>query len=157
MRNGKWKGKAMKINPGIQKTVVIVGTCLLWLPVVAPVVFGFVMLVRIGRLLIDYLMPGELFPVILIAGGLLSWMAWLIKKYFKWISGSLIAAIILLVLTQWLAVVTGVASGATAMSGWQYVLVIVVYVGFLSAVISCGIGGILLWKEIFTRQVDQSA
>jgi hypothetical protein len=147
----------MKINPGIQKAVVIIGTCLLWLPVVAPVVFGFVMLARRGQLLIDYLMPGELFPVILIAGALLSWIAWLMKKYFKWIAGSLIAAVILLILTQWVAVITGVASGTTGLNGWQFVLVISIYVGFIAAVFSCGIGGILLWKEIFTRQVDQSA
>jgi hypothetical protein len=123
------------------------GTALIWLPIVAPLALAVGAYVARGRFLLDYLMPAELFPVVLIGGGALLWASLRAKRYGAWIGRSLAIAVGLLFASQALAMVTGLASGATAIGGWQWVLVLTMLGGYALAVATTGVGGILLLRE----------
>jgi len=58
----------MRKNNTLTNTLIITGTILVWIPVLAPVLFSVVKEIQGGEFLFDYLMPAELFPVFL-AGG----------------------------------------------------------------------------------------
>ena len=49
------------------------GMVVAWLPIVATIVVGAVGSILSGRLLVDYMMPAELFLVALVGAGLLLW------------------------------------------------------------------------------------
>jgi hypothetical protein len=48
-----------------------------------------------------------------------------------------------------MAVVTGLANGDTAPGGWAWALVLTMLAGYMLAVIMIGIGGVLLWRNLF--------
>jgi hypothetical protein len=55
----------------LTKILAIVGTVLVWIPILAPVVFSVIRFIAQRRFRFDYLMPAELFPAALVGGGLL--------------------------------------------------------------------------------------
>ena len=133
------------------KTLAIAGTLLVWVPILAPVLFSALTLIRAGIFRMDYLMPAELFPVALAGGILLVWAAIRARAYQKLVGWSLAAAVVCLVGGQGLAVVTGLASGDTAPTGWQWALVIASLVIYTLALAAMGIGGILLLRRLFKK------
>jgi hypothetical protein len=141
----------MRKNAIFTKILAIVGTALVWIPVLAPVVFACAALSRMGRFLFDYLMPAELFPVVLVGGGLLLWVALRVHSHRKLIGWGLGGAVGLLVGSQGLAVVTGLASGRTAATGLWWIIVLGSIILYDLAVVAVGVGGILLLRELFKR------
>ncbi|HEX6384498.1 MAG TPA: hypothetical protein VF177_07500, partial [Anaerolineae bacterium] len=59
----------------LTRILAIVGTVLVWLPILAPVMFSMAAIIEERVFRFDYLMPAELFPVALVGGGLLIWAA----------------------------------------------------------------------------------
>jgi hypothetical protein len=57
------------------RVLAVIGTVLVWFPILAMILTGVVGSVARGKLMMDYLMPAELFPSILIGGALLIWAA----------------------------------------------------------------------------------
>jgi hypothetical protein len=57
------------------KILAITGTVFVWLPILAPVIFSVMFFTRSRMLRMDYLMPAELFPLVMAGGGLLLWAA----------------------------------------------------------------------------------
>ena len=57
------------------KILTVVGTILVWFPLLAPVVLGFVSLGMDGIYRLDYLMPAELGVLVFVGGALLLWGA----------------------------------------------------------------------------------
>jgi hypothetical protein len=55
-----------------------------------------------------------------------------------------------LVLSQFLAVVTGLASGATEANGLPWVTVVFFLAAYNISVIGIGIGGVLLLRDLFS-------
>jgi hypothetical protein len=55
----------------------------------------------------------------------------------------------LLVGSQKLAVVMGLASGATAPTGWRVALVLAMIFGYSLALVAVGVGGALLVRDLF--------
>ena len=133
----------------LTRILAVVGTVLVWLPILAPLFFAAILLLQEGRFRFDYLMPAELFPAILLGGGLLVWAALRAHSHGKLIGGSLVLAVALLVGGQALAVVTGLASGATEPVGWPWILVLSSLVLFLLAILGVGVGGVLLLRDLF--------
>jgi hypothetical protein len=133
----------------LAKGLAIVGTVLVWCPLLAPVLFAVMAVTRGGIFHIDYLMPAELFPVALVGGVLLLWAALRARSRRGLIGWSLGLAAAFLVIGQALAVVTGLASGATAPTGWQGALVVASLVAFSLALIMLAVGGILLLRDLF--------
>lgn len=139
----------MENRGALTKILAVIGTVLVWLPIAAPILFAAMMFPRRGRFLFDYLMPAELFPVVLVGGGLLLWAALRARAHRKLIGGGLGTAVALLVGGQALAVITGLASGETEPVGVWWALVIVSLAVYTLAVAAMGVGGILLMRELF--------
>ena len=139
-------------NKGVfNKILAIVGTVLVGLPILAPILFSVARLLQSGRFMLDYLMPAELFPLVLVGGVLLLWAALRRRRFRGLIGWGLGGSVVLLVGSQALAVVTGLASGATQPGGWQWALVLGGLIAFILAVILTGVGGVLLARDVFRK------
>lgn len=133
----------------LTKILAITGTVLVWFPLLAPVLLSVVLFVQVGMFRMDYLMPAELFPVALGGGLLLLWAAIRARSRRAVIGWGLGIAVGLLFGSQALAVVTGLASGETEATGWQWALVLGSLIVYILALIAVGVGGILLLKDLY--------
>jgi hypothetical protein len=133
----------------LTRILAIVGTILVWLPVVAPFLFSVLHFVRSGRFLLDYLMPAELFAVVLVGGGVLLWAALRARSQRALIAGGLGAAVAFLVAGQALAVATGLASGEMEPTGFWWALVVASLALYIAGVVVVGVGGVLLVRDLF--------
>jgi hypothetical protein len=135
----------------LTKELASVGTGLVWIPILAPIIFSAIRFMSRHRFNFDYLMPAELFPVALVGGGLLLWAALRAHSRRGIIGGGLGVAAGMLVGGQALAVVTGLASGETAPTGWPWALVLASIGAYALALVVTGVGGILLVRDLFKR------
>lgn len=133
----------------LTKVLAILGTVLVWLPLVAPIFFSALFFIRVHLFRFDYLMPAEFFPVALLGGALLLWAAVRARSRVRLIGGGLGIAAGLLVGGQVLATVTGLASGATEPVGWWPALVLVSLAAYSLALAGVGVGGIRLLRDLF--------
>lgn len=133
----------------LTKILAIAGTVLVWFPILAPVLLSVVGFIGERIFRFDYLMPAELFLSALVGGGLLIWAALRARLSWKLIGWGLGIAVGLLVGTQALAVVTGLASGETEPTGWLWALVLASIVIFSLALVVTGVGGVLLLRDLF--------
>lgn len=139
----------MNNRGGFTKGLATAGTVLVFIPLLAPLFFGMIRLAQVGIFQVDYLMPAELFPLVLIGAGLLIWAAARARLRLKWIGWSLAAAVGLLVLSQAAAVVTGLADGRTEAVGLPWILVLGMLIGYIVAVGFLCAGGSLLLYDLF--------
>ena len=146
----------MKDSIVLTKTLAIVGNILGWFPILAPIVLAFAALFTRGRFLLDFLIPAEIFPVPLAGALLLLWAGVRAHSRWKLIAWTLGISVALLVGSQALAVVTGLASGATEPSGFWFILVMAVFVAFLVALIAVAVEGILLLRDLFRKPQAQA-
>lgn len=137
-------------NKGVlTKVLAVTGTFLVWLPILAPILFGVISLVADGIFRFDYLMPAEL-GLFAFGGGILLLVAAIrARSYWKLIGWGLGIALITIVGGQTLAVVTGLADGTTEIGGWQWMLVLGSLIAYIAAIIVVGIGGVLLLRDLF--------
>jgi hypothetical protein len=133
----------------LTKALAIVGTVLVWIPILAPVLFSAASLIQARMFRFDYLMPAELFPAVLVGGGLLLWAALRARARRGLIGGSLAGAVILPVAGQALASVTGLASGRTEPTGWPWALVLASLALYVLALVVLGVSGVLLLRDLF--------
>jgi hypothetical protein len=131
------------------KILAIVGTVLIWFPILAPVLLAVGSLAGGHGFRFDYLMPAELFPVVLLGAGLLLWAAFRARAHGRLIGWGLAAAVGLLVGGQAIAVVTGLASGAAEPEGWRWGMVLASIVGYVLSIIAMGVGGLRLLRDLF--------
>lgn len=147
-----WKdGQAMRMEKkgALTKFPAIVGTMLMWFPILAPVILSVAVFINAQIFRFDYLMPAELFPASLIGGGSLVWAALQARSRRRLIGWGLGIAVVLLVGGQVLAVVTGLASGNAEPTGWACTLVLVSLVVYSLALVATGVGGVLLLRDLF--------
>ena len=133
----------------VTKALAVAGTVLVWLPILAPVLFAAAFRIQAGMFRFDYLMPAELFPVALAGGCLLLWAAVRARARRGLIGGSLAGAVVLPVAGQALATVTGLASGRTEPAGWPWALVLASLALYIMALIVLGVSGVLLLHDLF--------
>lgn len=145
----------MKKGNRLTMFLAVSGTVLTWLPLLAPVVFTAIRFARIGTFQMDYLMPAELFPAVLVGGGLLLWASLRVCLRRRLIAGSAGLAIAALVLSQGLAVVTGLASGEIEAAGIWWGLVVALLAVYILAVVVMAVGGILLLRDLFSRSTAE--
>ena len=134
----------MKKKDGLSKTLTIAGTVLVWIPILAPIILGLVSLIMDGIYRLDYLMPAELGILVFIGGALLLWaviLAKLRQGIIAWGFG--IAAVSIAVLITFGDVVPG---------GLEWAIVITLLVAYSLAIIVMGVGGVLLWRDLFRKQ-----
>lgn len=139
----------MSSNNFFSKALVVGGAVLVWLPLLAPLFFGVISYVTDGVFRFDYLMPAELFLVVLVGGGMLVWAAQRSGVYLKPILLGMVEAIMALIAAQATAVVTGLASGETAVGGWQWAVVLALLALYWLAVAFTGVMAIALLRELF--------
>ena len=139
----------MEKKNAFTKILAIVGTVLAWFPILAPVLLSLILFIGEGRFLLDYLMPAELFPFALAGAILLLWAGLRARSHWKLIAWGLGIAVGLLVGSQALAVVTGLASGATEPVGVWWILVLASLAIFTLGLVTIGVGGILLLRDLF--------
>ena len=99
--------------------------------------------------MLDYLMPAELFPLVLVGGLLLLWASLRMRTHRRLIAWAFGAAVVLPWVGQGIAVLTGLANGETEATGWRWALVIGFIMAYNLAVIVLGVGGILLLRRLF--------
>jgi hypothetical protein len=127
------------------------GTILVWLPLLAPLLFSLVLLTRAHVFRLDYLMPAELFPLVLAGALALIAAALLARSRLKLIGLAFAFAVALPIGGQLIAEVTGLASGETEPGGWQWALVLASLAGYVLAVAAMGVGGVLLLRDLFRQ------
>jgi hypothetical protein len=134
----------------ITRLMAVTGCILVWGPLFLPLIFGLVTWPRSGVFRFDYLMPAELFPVVLVGGGLLFGAALRARIQRRLIGAGLLAAIFFLAAGQALAVVSGLASGQTE-AGWLLAVVMGSLGLYALADLIMGIGGVLLARTLFAK------
>lgn len=142
----------MKKKTLMTRILAITGTILLWLPIAAMVIFTVARLIRGNRFMMDYLLPAELSPLVLVGAGLLLWAALRTKTLVKpvaWGGAILLAS---LMLGQGSAIATGLASGEHEFSGWRMILTLGLFTLYDLTVIFLGVTGIRLARSISTEE-----
>ncbi len=133
------------------KVLAITGTILVWFPILAMILFTAVRFIQSQYFLMDYLIPGEIFPVVLVGGLLLLWATIRARVWLKLVIWGLVAALVLLVGRQAAAVLTGLASGETEAVGWRWTLTLAGIVGYDLCDAFLGVVGILLTRDLFRQ------
>ena len=137
-------------NRGVlTKLLATAGTLLALFPVVVPLVFGVTRLIRMGQLMVDFLMPFELFFVVLAGAALLIWAAIRARSRLKLIAGSLVAALALAAIALATASLTGLDSNPALQNSISNTLVMGLLIAADVAIAVMGVGGILLLLDLF--------
>lgn len=142
----------MKTKAVLVKVFAIVGTVLVWAPILFMLITGVVGSISSRMLLMDYLMLAEWFAVVVSGLVLLFISSLLGRTLAKWIGFTSAAAVIALACSMLLAQTTGLASGAVAAEGWPLVLVLGLLILYNVLVLAVAILGVLLIKAVFHKQ-----
>ena len=136
----------------LTKFLAIAGTVLVWLPILAPIVFSLIRFIQRRIFQFDYLMPAEL-GFFAFSGGILLLVAAIRgHSHMKLIGWGLGIVFVMILGGQALAVVTGLADGSTEIGGWQWALVLGSLVLYALAIVDVGIGGVLVLRDLFKHQ-----
>jgi len=146
------EGAAVAKKGILTKILAIVGTVLVWLPIAAPLILAAVSLIGDGKFRLDYLLPAELFPLVIAGFVLLFWAAIRARAYLKPISWTFSGTAALILGINGAAAITGLASGKTDANGWQFILVMSLLVILILAVILLGVYGILLVRNLYQQE-----
>jgi hypothetical protein len=147
----------MKNKGAFTKILAIAGTVLVWFPILAPILLSLVSVITRGMFRFDYLMPAELFPIALGGGFVLLWAAIRARAQRGLIGWGLGCAVGLLVGSQVFAVLSGLASGETEPTGWIWALSLAGIIGYTLALVTTGVGGALLLRDLFKSARDPIA
>jgi hypothetical protein len=132
-------------------SLAIAGTVLMWFPILAPVFLSIALLARAHVFRLDYLMPAELFLMVLAGGFALLWAAIRARSRRKIIGWAFGIAVSMLLGGQLVAGLTGLASGEAEPSGWQWALVVASLAVYSLSIVAMGVGGLLLLRDLFKR------
>ncbi|HOI36112.1 MAG TPA: hypothetical protein PLF11_01875 [Bacillota bacterium] len=136
----------------LTRLLAIVGTVLVWIPILFTVLTSIVGTISSRVFRFDYLMPAELFPVAFVGALLLLWAALRARSHQQLIGWGLGGAVVFLGGGQLYAVASGLASGAIEPTGWPWALVIASIALYSLALIEMGIAGILLVRTVHLPQ-----
>ncbi len=136
----------------LTKRLAVAGTLLVWAPMAFTVLTSAVGTISEGRFLFDYLMPAELFPAALAGALLLLWTAKRSGLRFRVIGFGVVFTLFFLGAVMVIPSVTGLADGTTEPSGMPFVMVMACLALYVISLVSVGIGGILLWKDLYNKR-----
>jgi hypothetical protein len=146
------RGKTIAI-----KILAILGTVMVWFPVILPLVGLAQALIRppdpLTKGNFDYLLPAELFPLALL-GMILLVAAELLAAGKRRLHRHLIfwgfgGTFVLLVSGRLVAMLSGLASGDTPVTSLWWTVVLAALGGYVLALVAVGIGGLLLVGDLF--------
>lgn len=133
----------METKGTLSKILAIVGTVLVWFPILAPVVLGFISLVADGIYRLDYLMPAELGILVFVGGALLLWGAIrtrLRRGIIAWGFGLAAGSIAILI-----------SFGDVEPGSLEWAIAVGLLITYTLAIVVMGVGGILLWRDLFKK------
>ena len=130
------------------KNLALFGTLLVWIPILLPIVISLISVISGKSFNFDFLMPAELFLVILPGAVLLIVTSFLVKSNRTPILISSGIALLSLIAGPLIAVMTGLASGETEPTGSAYLIVTAIIGVYNFSVIALGISGISLVRKI---------
>jgi len=143
----------MKSKELFIKILAIAGTALVWIPILATLITGVIGSISMGKPIIDYLMPAELFLFALAGSVLLLWAAGWSHFFLKQVVISFIAMPVFLIASQTIAGMSGIASGAHPTEGLPFAAVITFFVLYIAALVYlCRIG--ILFLRRLNRKKD---
>ena len=125
------------------KILAVVGTVLVWFPILAPLVLGFISLGMDGIYRLDYLMPAELGILVFAGGATLIWGAMRTgyrRRFIAWGFGLAAGSIAILM-----------AFGDVEPGSLEWAIAIGLLVTYSLAIMIMGVGGILLWRDLFKQ------
>ena len=137
----------MEKKGALSKILTAAGTVLVWFPLLAPLVLGFISLLTDGIFRLDYLMPAELGVLVFVGGILLLWGAirtrvW--RDILAWGFGLAVVSITILV-----------SFGDVMPGSLEWAIAVGLLITYTLAIIVMGIGGILLWRYLcFSSQMS---
>lgn len=146
----------MTRNGPLVKALAICGTLLAAFPILAMLATGVVGSIARGRLLVDYLIPAELLPVVLAGGALLVAAAWIAHRRRATITGTLGGGLAVLAVGLVLAQVSGLADGTMAAEGPVFVTVLATVLLYAASVAALAVEGALLVRDLF-KHPDEHA
>jgi hypothetical protein len=132
----------------LTKLLAVVGTVLVWIPILFAVLTSAAVTISRHMFRFDYLMPAELFPIAFVGALLLLWASRRARSHQRLIGWGLAGAVAFLGGGQLYAIVSGLASGATEPVGWVWVIVIASIALYSLALVVMGIAGILLVRKV---------
>ena len=139
----------MQKNNIFTKILAVAGALLVWLTILSPLLFGLANVIfNKGVFHLDYLMPAEFFPVALLGGIFLVWAAIVAHTRRGLVGWGLAVAVLSLVGGQALAVVSGLASGATDPASFWGAVVIATLIIYMLALLVIGIGSLRLLGDL---------
>lgn len=141
----------------LSKVFAIAGTLLLLAPILFLIVISVAGSIGENRLLFDYLMLAELFPVVALGLILLFLASLLSRTLIKWIGWCSAAALILLAGAQIFANASGLASGALSMDSVAFVIVVCAIALYNLLIVTIAILGILLVKRLCGNKPESPA
>jgi hypothetical protein len=127
----------------LAKILSIIGTVLVWIPILAPVFFGIAALAAEGTFRFDYLMPAEFGMLVFAGGALLLW-------------GALRAGAWLVIIAPGIVIAAGAISilntfGDVEPGSMRWKIVMGLLITYTLATVVTGVGGILLVRDQFSK------
>lgn len=148
----------MKKASVFSKILVIVGTILILLPIIFMVVTGVMGSIQRKQFLMDYMIPGEVFPIVLAGMAALMWAALREHTLVKKIAWTVGISLFLLVACQVIAVITGLANATIAPEKapvWMVVVTAMLILYDLGVALM-GYWGIKLWGSVFAKKQSEA-
>lgn len=140
----------------ITKSLALIGVGLVWFPFLVMILTAR-MGVPGGRgLQVDYLIPAELFPFVLIGCGSLVWAALRARTRRGLIVWGVAFAVVALVGGQVLALLTGLDSGEIEPTGAWFAIVAASLAIYTLALVEIGVAGVMLVRDLFRQSVGRS-
>ena len=133
----------MKKKDTLSKILAGGGTVPVWIPILAPLVFGFVSLGMDGIYRFDYLMPAELGISAFVGGALLLWAGIrtkLRREIIAWGLGIAAGSIAVLM-----------AFGDVVPGSLEWAIVVGLLIAYSLAIVGMGVGGVLLCRDLFKK------
>jgi len=146
--------KKINQNRWFTKSLAVVGTIFIFIPIAAPLFFGFLHFLRSNKFMVDYLMPAELFPVIVVGIALLLWAAIRRRACIRWLTWSIILMVITLVGGMLIARWSGLAADEIEPIGFWWSVVMGAIILYIFTVICIGFAGCHLIKILFTQSPE---
>jgi hypothetical protein len=135
----------------LTKVLAVTGTILLWLPILATLVIGVITSFQTKEFHFDYLIPAELFLVVIAGGLMLLWASLRERFHRRLLIGGVIGMFVIFLTMNLITIVSGLSSGATDPSGFIWGLVIMMLVLYYLAILLTGVLGILLVRDLFRQ------
>ncbi|HOK70629.1 MAG TPA: hypothetical protein PLM91_10845 [Bacillota bacterium] len=136
----------------LTRILAILGTVLVWTPILFTVLTSIVGTISSRVFRFDYLMPAELFPIAFVGALLLLWAARRAKSHQKLIGWGLGGSVAFLAGGQLYAVITGLASGVTEPAGFVWAVALASIALYSLALVMTGIAGMSLVRWLYLSQ-----